>query len=134
MQAILDCFGNVHVVGVRDYCNAGDVSDWRDIVDAAVFGCYYSPIQTVGLRADGKVLHTLACDEIDLWRGIVSVSCLGSHAVVALDEDGHVMLAGNDSQLNAHWETIKEWPPMAAIKGNYETLVGIDKDGRLWVS
>lgn len=132
--AVLDVSGRVSVVGAGDYCNAGDVSDWRDIVDVDVFGCYYSCIQTVGLRSDGSVLHTLDCPEIDSWRDVVSVSCLGDSAVVALRKDGYIMLAGNDSRLNSHRGTIKEWPPLIAIRGNYDTLVGVDKDGRLWVS
>lgn len=132
--AVLDVSGRVSVVGAGDCCNAGDVSDWRDIVDVDVFGCYYSCIQTVGLRSDGSVLHTLDCPEIDSWRDVVSVSCLGDSAVVALRKDGYIMLAGNDRRLNSHRGTIKEWPPLIAIRGNYDTLVGVDKDGRLWVS
>lgn len=129
--AVLDNGGHVTVVGEKEYCDAGAVDDWHDVVDIEVFGCYHSCIQTVGLRADGTVYHTLDCPEIDSWRNVVSVSCLSDRGVVGLDRRGHVLLAGNMPDVS---EILKSWPPMAAIKGNYGTLVGVDKGGNLWVS
>lgn len=129
--AVLDVSGRVSVVGEGKYCGAGDVLEWRDVVDIDVFGCYYSPIQTVGLRSDGRVLHTLKCPEIDSWCDVVSISCLGSDAVAALTADGHVLLAGN--RADHHREAVKGWPPMAAVRGNFDTLAGISRDGDVWV-
>ena len=130
--AALDSSGRVNVVGSGEYCGAGNVLDWRDVVDIDAFGCYYSPIQTLGLRSDGRVLHTLECPEIDSWRNVVSISCLGSGAVAALTADGHVLLAGHGA--DCHRAAVEKWPPMAAVRGNFDTLAGISRDGEVWVS
>ena len=56
--AVLLQNGRVQVFGKSNCCNAGNISHWSDVVDIDVFGCYYSPIQTVGLTMNGCVLYT----------------------------------------------------------------------------
>ena len=129
--AVLDSSGNVKVVGDGSFCNAGNVKEWRNVVDVDVFSSYYTQTQTVGLCSDGRVMHTLNCPEVDSWRGIVSVSCLGSLAIVALDGDGHILLAGEIGEQDC--DTVKKWPQIVALRANFDTLVGISRNGTIRV-
>ena len=129
--AVLLSDGSVKVVGKHNnYCNVGQSELWKDVVDLDVFGCYYSPIQTVGLTSAGQVLHTLDDDTPDSWRDIVSVSC-GDAFIVALDKFGKVHACGR----NDHGQCdVTSWPKMTCVKGDFFTTVAIDTQGWIWMT
>lgn len=128
--AILLSNGRVQVVG-DGYGNADNVSDWIDIVDIDAFGCYYSPIQTVGVTKNGFVHYTENYDnEPDKWHDIVSVSC-GDAFIVALDKDGKVYACGRN---DAGQCDVNNWPRMICAKGDFFKTVAIDEDGWIWMT
>ena len=121
----------VQVVGKSDCCNAGNVSNWSDVVDIDVFGCYYSPIQTVGITRSGRVLYTDNYEgEPDNWPDIVSISC-GDYFIVGLDNSGKVHACGRN---DAGQCDIKDWPEMLCVKGDFFKTVAIDRDGWIWMT
>ncbi len=129
--AVLLQNGRVQVFGESNCCNAGNVSHWSDVVDIDVFGCYYSPIQTVGLTKQGRVLYTDNYDhEPDNWHDIVSVSC-GDYFIVGLDSHGKVHACGRN---DAGQCDVDDWPEMICAKGDFFTTVAIDREGWIWMT
>ena len=130
--AVLRNDGTVVVVGEGDYCNAGNVKHWCNIIDIDVFGCYYSPIQTVGLTSEGKILTTdeELQKEVQQWSDIISVSC-GNANIVALDRNGKVFACGRNDCGQCD---IANWPEMLCVKTGFFRTVGIDREGFIWLS
>ena len=126
--AILLTDGTVRIVGECDHVKQCD--GWKDVIDIDVFGCYYSPTQTVGLTLSGRVLHSLDDDEPDSWHEIVSVSC-GNQFIVGLDKNGLVFACGRNDQGQCD---VADWPKMICAKGDFFRTVAIDTDGWIWMT
>jgi|GEM_PF-6036778 len=127
--AVLLQDGRVKAVG-ENWCNSCNVSHWENVVDIDVFGCYFSPTQTVGLTGDGHVLHTNDYDEPQSWKDIVSVSC-GDAFLVALDKNGKLHACGRNDCGQCD---VEGWPKMICAKGDFFTTVGIDEEGWIWMT
>ena len=126
--AVLLTDGTVKIVG--RHCRANQCEQWEDVVDVDVFGCYYSPSQTVGLTVSGRVLHMLGESTPDSWRDIVSVSC-GNQFIVALDKFGKVCACGCNNRGQCD---VAGWPQMTCVRGDFATTVAIDKEGWVWMT
>ena len=124
--------GTIAMAGECFHDRAYEMKDWKNIIDIDVFGCYYSPIQTVGLTSEGKILTTdeELQKEVQQWSDIISVSC-GDANIVALDRNGKVFACGcNDcGQCD-----IANWPEMLCVKTGFFRTVGIDREGFIWLS
>ena len=129
--AVLLQNGRVQVFGDASCCNAGNISHWSDVIDIDVFGCYFSPIQTVGLTKHGHVLYTDDYDhEPDNWHDIVSVSC-GDYFIVGLDSHGKVHACGRNDVGQCD---VDDWPEMICAKGDFFRTIAIDRDGWIWMT
>ena len=124
--------GTIVVVGAGDFCDAGNVENWRNIIDIDVYGSYYTCIQTVGLTSEGKIFATAKelQKECQQWIDIISVSC-GNDNIVALDRNGKVFACGRNDLGQCD---VAGWPEMLCVKTDFFRTVGIDKDGFIWIS
>ena len=132
--------GTVVATGDNSYgqCNVGE---WRDIV-AISAGSYH----TVGLKKDGTLVFAgknklfyegkylfnkgklLECE----WKNIIAISA-GLDYTAAVDSYGHLTI--KESNLDESIElNNQEWPKkVAAISAGPKLLVGLTKDGRVFV-
>lgn len=120
-----------------------DVSDWKNIVQVEC-----GRKDTVALDKDGKIhiagKHSKLADIINndaSWKNIVYISVGAKYGVdsnerglhiAGLRKDGTVVAFGDDEQ--GQCSGVSKWKNIVKIAAGDWTIVGLDKDGKVYVS